>query len=89
MPAKFRNIEVRKQLIHPEYILTAQQGEETDPDVIEMFAKALIPVYPATGSVPSWRTAKAIKFVMSQLEIQEDDDVVPQVYAGRIRTYFF
>jgi ATP-dependent DNA helicase RecG len=68
----------RKQLIHPEYILTAQQGEETDPDVIEMFAKALIPVYPATGSVPSWRTAKAIKFVMSQLEIQEDDDVVPK-----------
>ena len=68
----------RKQLIHPEYILTAQQGEETDPDVIEMFAKALIPVYPATGSVPSWRTAKAIKFVMSQLEIKEDDDVVPK-----------
>ena len=68
----------RKQLIHPEYILTAQQGEETDPDVIEMFAKALIPVYPATSTVPSWRTAKAIKFVMSQLEIKSEDDVVPE-----------
>ena len=68
----------RKQLIHPEYVLTAQQGEETDPDVIEMFAKALIPVYPASANVPSWRTAKAIKFVLSQLEIKDDDDVVPQ-----------
>jgi len=68
----------RKQLIHPEYILTAQSGEETDPDVIEMFAKALIPVYPATSSIPSWRTHKAIKFVMSQLDLKDEDDIIPE-----------
>jgi ATP-dependent DNA helicase RecG len=68
----------RKQLIHPEYVLTAAAGEETDPDVIEMFAKALIPVYPGSSNVPSWRTSKAVKFIMSQLEFQEYDDVVPE-----------
>jgi len=75
---KVQEYKGRKQLIHPEYILTAQQGEETDPDVIEMFAKALIPVYPASANVPSWRTSKAIKFVLNQLELKPDDDVVPQ-----------
>lgn len=67
----------RKQLAHPEYVLTAQLGEETDPEAAEAFANAVIPVYPATGSIPSWRVAKAIKFVLSTLDLTEDDELIP------------
>lgn len=67
----------RKQLAHPEYVLTAQLGEETDPEAAEAFANAVIPVYPATGSIPSWRVAKAIKFVLSTLDLTDEDEVIP------------
>ena len=68
----------RKQLAHPEYVLTAQLGEETDPEAAEAFANAIIPVYRATGSIPSWRIAKAIKFSLSQVDFSEADEVIPQ-----------
>lgn len=68
----------RKQLAHPEYVLTAQLGEETDPEAAEAFANAVIPVYPATGSIPSWRVAKAIKFVLANLDLTEADELIPK-----------
>ncbi len=67
----------RKQLAHPEYVLTAQLGEETDPEAAEAFANAVIPVYRATGAIPSWRVAKAIKFVLSTLDLTEADELIP------------
>ena len=65
----------RKQLAHPEYVLTAQLGEETDPEAAEAFANAIIPVYRASGTIPSWRIAKAIKFVLSQVDLTNEDEV--------------
>lgn len=67
----------RKQLTHPEYILTANLGEETDPEAAEAFADAVIPVYPATGTIASWRVAKAIKFVLSTLDLTDQDEIIP------------
>lgn len=67
----------RKQLAHPEYVLTAELGEETDPEAAEAFANAVIGVYPATGSIPSWRVAKAIKFILSTLDLTDQDEVIP------------
>ena len=64
----------RRQLAHPEYVLIAAPGEEPDPDAAEAFARALIPVYSTTGSLPSWRIARAISFVLDQLNLDAIND---------------
>lgn len=68
----------RRQLAHPEYVLVAAPGEDPDPDAAEAFARALIPVYPTTGSLPSWRITRAISFVLDQLNLDDSDDPVPK-----------
>lgn len=65
----------RRQLVHPEYVLIAAPGEEPDPEAASTFANAVIPVYPATQAVPSWRVSKAVEFVLDQLG--PVDDLLP------------
>jgi ATP-dependent DNA helicase RecG len=53
------------QLAHPDYELLGDAGEgDPDPDA---FAGALIPVYPASANLRSWKIAKAVKVVLDVL----------------------
>ncbi|MEU2926513.1 ATP-dependent DNA helicase RecG [Streptomyces sp. NPDC007251] len=50
----------RLQLAHPAYELLRGDGEET----VEAWAGALIPIYPATAKLESWKIAKAVQTVL-------------------------
>lgn len=50
----------RLQLAHPAYELLKGDGEET----VETWAGALIPLYPATAKLESWKIGKAIQTVL-------------------------
>ncbi|WP_238012999.1 ATP-dependent DNA helicase RecG [Dactylosporangium sp. AC04546] len=52
------------QLNQPDYVLLdAGEGEEA----VEEFAGAIIPVYPASAKVPTWRIAAAVRTVLDVL----------------------
>jgi ATP-dependent DNA helicase RecG len=49
-----------------------------DRDAAEAFSRALIPVYPATAALPSWRVAKAVRLALDTLG-DPPDPVPPEV----------
>ncbi len=59
-----------RQLAHPDYELldepAAQGGEAA------AFAEALIPVYPATAGLSSWKIARCIRLVLDTLDTGDD-----------------
>jgi ATP-dependent DNA helicase RecG len=60
----------KRQLIHPDCELLG----ETDPgtDLAAEHAAEIIPVYPATSQLSSWKIAKAIRTVLDTLDIADD-----------------
>ncbi|MEY3407413.1 MAG: hypothetical protein RL038_474, partial [Actinomycetota bacterium] len=56
-----------RQLAHPTYVLVPSDTEP-DPEAIAAFARAFIPVYPATGSLNSWAIERAIDLVLEGLD---------------------
>jgi ATP-dependent DNA helicase RecG len=60
----------KRQLIHPdcELLGTADPGTEMAAE----HAAEVIPVYPATKDLPSWKIAKAIRTVLDTLDIADD-----------------
>lgn len=68
----FKNI---RQLAHPEYVLLPADTDEVDPDAVATFAKQLIPVYPASAKLPSWRIARTINYVLDLLD--DVPDAIP------------
>src|SRR3954466_15429640 len=54
----------RLQLAHPAYELLRGDSDET----VETWAGALIPIYPATGKLESWKIGKAIQTVLPSAE---------------------
>ncbi|WP_225838496.1 helicase-related protein [Streptomyces sp. NK08204] len=68
----------RLQLAHPAYELLHGDAEET----VETWAGALIPLYPATARLESWKIAKAVQTVLPSA--QEAQDPLPDTLrAGR------
>ncbi|WP_329334280.1 ATP-dependent DNA helicase RecG [Streptomyces sp. NBC_00663] len=61
----------RLQLAHPAYELLRGDAEET----VETWAGALIPLYPATAKLESWKIGKAIQLVLPSA--QEAVDPLP------------
>ncbi|ELS56797.1 ATP-dependent DNA helicase RecG [Streptomyces viridochromogenes] len=61
----------RLQLAHPAYELLRGDAEET----VETWAGALIPIYPATAKLESWKIGKAIQTVLPS--VQEAVDPLP------------
>ncbi len=55
------------QLTHPDYVLIPGGGE-VDEIEKEAFARELIPVYPASAALASWRIAQSIRIVLDQLD---------------------
>ena len=59
----------KRQLNGPDYVLL--DGDSAAGQV-EEFAGALIPVYPAAGSVPSWTIARCVRIALDVLDPPED-----------------
>ncbi|MFF9775245.1 ATP-dependent DNA helicase RecG [Streptomyces sp. NPDC013978] len=69
----------RLQLAHPAYELL--RGDE-DTETVDTWAGALIPIYPATAKLESWKIAKAVQTVLPSA--QEAVDPLPEsLRAGR------
>ncbi|MET9333717.1 ATP-dependent DNA helicase RecG [Streptomyces cellulosae] len=62
----------RLQLAHPAYELLRGHAEET----VETWAGALIPIYPATAKLESWKIGKALQTVLPSA--QEAADPLPE-----------
>ncbi len=77
------------QLTHPEYQLFGAPGEAGEASTEYDEAAALeraewpIPVYPATGSLPSWRIAKAVEVALDVLPDGLEDPVPDAIRAVR------
>jgi ATP-dependent DNA helicase RecG len=63
------------QMVNPE--VQIPEGDELDEFERDLFAGALLPIYPATEKVPTWRISRAVRFALSLVDIAEDDDPVP------------
>ncbi|HUK71246.1 MAG TPA: ATP-dependent DNA helicase RecG [Streptosporangiaceae bacterium] len=61
----------KRQLAHPDFEPVATP----DTDKAEQFATELIPVYPATKEMPSWKIADAVRIVLDTLG--QIDDPLP------------
>ncbi|MEU3897576.1 ATP-dependent DNA helicase RecG [Streptomyces sp. NPDC045251] len=64
----------RLQLAHPAYELL--RGDPDGGETVESWAGALIPLYPATAKLESWKLAKAIQTVLPSA--QEAVDPLPE-----------
>jgi ATP-dependent DNA helicase RecG len=57
----------QRQLVHPDYMLL-DGGDDADPDVEAMsFASEIIPIYPATAKLETWKIQKAVGAVLDVL----------------------
>ncbi|MEW2619943.1 helicase-related protein [Streptomyces sp. NPDC048106] len=68
----------RLQLAHPAYELLRGDGEET----VETWAGALIPLYPATAKLESWKIGKAVQTVLPAAQ-EAVDPLPPTLRDGR------
>ncbi len=53
----------KRQLTHPDYLML---DAEDDTDA-EAFSRALVPLYPASSRLPSWRVAKCVRMALAVL----------------------
>ncbi len=62
-----------RQLTHPDYLLVGDVGDDPDDlddsaaDAAAAFARSLIPVYPATKTLTTWKIAKAVAPVLDTM----------------------
>ena len=65
----------QRQLAHPDYVLLPESTdlESVSDESVLSYAGALIPVYPATAAMPSWKIASAVAIVLDQLPAVIDD----------------
>ncbi|MDI3388424.1 ATP-dependent DNA helicase RecG [Streptomyces sp. B-S-A8] len=70
------------QLAHPAYqLLRGGSGPEAE-DAVESWAGALIPIYPATAKLESWKIAKAVDAVLPSAQ-DAVDPLPPSLRQGR------
>ena len=69
----------KRQLIHPDCELLGEADPGTE--LAAEHAAEIIPVYPATAQLSSWKIAKAIRTVLDTLDIA--DDPLPAAVRGR------
>ncbi|AZQ37660.1 ATP-dependent DNA helicase RecG [Streptomyces cyaneochromogenes] len=65
----------RLQLAHPAYELLRGADDDQAAETVETWAGALIPIYPATAKLESWKIGKAIQTVLPSA--QEAVDPLP------------
>jgi ATP-dependent DNA helicase RecG len=71
------------QLTHPDMmIFGADDGDGDELDAVDQFAGALLPIYPATTKLPSWKIARCVRQVLDLLD-DPPDPVPAEILAGR------
>ena len=69
------------QLVHPDYKIL---GVDVDDEVEALDeASRPIPIYPASGAIPSWRIATAVRTVLDPLRPEEVPDPLPEEVRAR------
>ena len=71
------------QLTHPECSIL--DGGDLDIDAVAAYATEIIPVYPATAALSSWKISKAIRVTLDQLDWQSQPDPIPDDVRERHR----
>jgi ATP-dependent DNA helicase RecG len=75
-----------RQLTHPDYVLIPDPGGMLEPDSVLAdlppaddsvlrYAGAMIPVYPATAQMPSWKISSAVDIVLDQMPEHLEDPI--------------
>lgn len=64
------------KLTNPECVMVPDALAE-DQEAAQAFADEVIPVYPASGSLPSWRIAQAVRIVLDQIDWSQVVDPLP------------
>jgi ATP-dependent DNA helicase RecG len=63
-----------RQLTHPDYELL----DEDNAELAKEFSARLIPVYPASTKLPSWKISKAVDALLGGLAWEEIEDPLPE-----------
>ncbi|MFD9862952.1 helicase-related protein [Streptomyces alboflavus] len=71
----------KMQLAHPAYELLRGDGESA-ADAVDSWAGALIPIYPATAKLESWKIAKSVDAVLPSAQ-EALDPLPPALREGR------
>ena len=66
-----------RQLAHPRFVMLPDAGED-DAEGEAAFADLIIPVYPATAGLPSWRIQQAVRLALEVVD-EADDPLPPAV----------
>ncbi|KPI12405.1 ATP-dependent DNA helicase RecG [Actinobacteria bacterium OK074] len=70
------------QLAHPAYELLGGEDESETSETVEGWAGALIPIYPATAKLESWKIAKSLQTVLPAAQ-EAIDPLPPSLRDGR------
>jgi ATP-dependent DNA helicase RecG len=64
----------RRQLIHPDFEMLPGEATESRAaaELAAEYATELIPVYPASAKISSWKIARAVRLVLDTLDVGED-----------------
>ncbi|WP_306318759.1 MULTISPECIES: helicase-related protein [unclassified Streptomyces] len=62
----------KMQLAHPAYQLLNAESSEDAAEAVGSWAGALLPIYPATAKLESWKIAKAVDLVLPSAREAED-----------------
>ena len=60
----------RRQLVHPDCEVIS--ADDAGTELAAEYAAEIIPVYPATRKLPSWRIAKCIRTILDVLDVGDD-----------------
>lgn len=74
------NYQGKRQLTHPDFEMLSE-GVDLDAAIERRLQP--VPIYPATSSVPSWKTAGAVRMVLATLRPEEVPDIVPAAVRAR------
>lgn len=61
-----------RQLIHPDCEMLPESADGTASELAADYATEMIPVYPASKKISSWRIAKAMQVILDTLEPPDD-----------------
>lgn len=73
------------QLTHPECNMFDDAGSDgsLDADALATFANEILPVYPASAAVASWKISQAVRMVLDQIDWDSELDPMPADVAQR------
>lgn len=62
-----------RQLAHPRFVMLPDSAD-TDPDTEAQaaFSDLLIPIYPATAGLPSWKIQQSVRLALASVEVGQD-----------------